>query len=220
MNTLYYLFAALVAVAALLGCLSSNVFKQRASTGSDSFSLSICLDAAKFLWLCVFTMKRRFAQEFVQIHGRGVQKVHFRLTFVPQKHRCRRRRCCLSFLLFWSKHFVTMVTWHHFSLLYWVQVDSPAASTMLSRQHLNGQRTLILLSQSRHSFVTPHLRVTYPAHFHLIDAMSFISSAVKNFLVWPFLSQIYGQYLLLHCPLRRSQLVPYALRVFLILLLL
>ena len=61
-----------------------------------------------------------------------------------------------------------MVTWHHSSLLYWVQVDSPAASTMLSRQHLNGQRTLILPSQSRHSFVTPHLRTTYPAHFHLI----------------------------------------------------
>ena len=111
-----------------------------------------------------------------------------------------------------------------FGSLFRVEVDSPAASTMLSRQHLNGQRTLILLSQSRHSFVTPHLRATYPAHFHLIDAMcltmSFTSSAVTSFLVWPLLSQIYGQYLPLHCPLRRSQPVPYALRVFLILLLL
>ena len=73
-------------------------------------------------------------------------------------------------------------------------------------------------------FVTSHLRATYPAHFHLIDAMcltmSFTSSAVKNFLVWPLLSQICRQYLPLHCPLRRSQPVPYALRVFLILLLL
>ena len=73
-------------------------------------------------------------------------------------------------------------------------------------------------------FVTSHLRATYPAHFHLIDAMcltmSFTSSAVTSFLVWPLLSQIYGQYLLLHCPLRRSRLVPCALRVFLILLLL
>ena len=137
------------------------------------------------------------------------------------RSRCRRRRRCLSSLLFWSRNFATMVTWHHSSLLYWVLVDSPAASTMLSRQHLNGQRTLILLSQSRHSFVTPHLRATYPAHFHLIDAMcltmSFTSSAVTSFLVWPLLSQIYGQYLPLHCPLRRSRLVPCALRVFLIL---
>ena len=69
-------------------------------------------------------------------------------------------------------------------------------------------------------FVTPHLRATYPAHFHLIDAMcltmSFAYSAVTNFLLWSRLSQIYGQYLPLHCPLRRSQLVLYALRVFLI----
>ena len=72
-------------------------------------------------------------------------------------------------------------------------------------------------------FVTPHLRPTYPAHFHLIDAMclamSFTSSAVTNFLLWPLLSQIYGEYLPLHCPLRRSRLVLYALRVFLISLL-
>ena len=67
-------------------------------------------------------------------------------------------------------------------------------------------------------FVTSHLRATYPAHFHLIDpmclTMSFTSIAVKNFLVWPLLSQICRQYLPLHCPLRRSQPVPYALRVF------
>ena len=75
-------------------------------------------------------------------------------------------------------------------------------------------------------FVTSHLRATYPAHFHLIDVMCLIdnvlytSSAVTNFLVWPLLSQICRQYLPLHCPLRRSQPVPYALRVFLILLLL
>ena len=53
-------------------------------------------------------------------------------------------------------------------------------------------------------FVTSHLRATYPAHFHLIDAMcltmSFTSIAVKNFLVWPLLSQICRQYLPLHCP--------------------
>ena len=50
-----------------------------------------------------------------------------------------------------------------FGSLFRVEVDSPAASTMLSRQHLNGQRTLILLSQSRHSLhliCGPHIQPT------------------------------------------------------------
>ena len=50
-----------------------------------------------------------------------------------------------------------------FGSLFRVEVDSPAASTMLSRQHLNGQRTLILPSQSRHSLhliCGPHTQPT------------------------------------------------------------
>ena len=40
----------------------------------------------------------------------------YRLLFC--RSRCRRRRRCLSFLLFWFRNFATMVTWHHSSVLY------------------------------------------------------------------------------------------------------
>ena len=36
--------------------LSIRVFEQRTSTGSEPFSLSISLDATKFVWLSVFTL--------------------------------------------------------------------------------------------------------------------------------------------------------------------
>ena len=40
-----------------LGSLSGDVFERRMSTGSEPFSLSICLDATKFVLLSVFTLK-------------------------------------------------------------------------------------------------------------------------------------------------------------------
>ena len=39
-----------------IGSLSSDVFQRRTSTESEPFSLLICLDATKFLWLSVFTL--------------------------------------------------------------------------------------------------------------------------------------------------------------------
>ena len=62
-------------------------------TTNEPFSLLICLDAIKFVLLqyrllvlpSVFTLKRRLVQEFVQNHGRRVQKVHFQLACVGQK---------------------------------------------------------------------------------------------------------------------------------------
>ena len=39
-----------------IGSLSNDVFQRRTSTESVPFSLLICLDAAKFVWLSVFTL--------------------------------------------------------------------------------------------------------------------------------------------------------------------
>ena len=36
------------------------------------------------------------------------------------RSRCRRRRCCWSSILLWSRNFTTMVTWRHNSPLYYV----------------------------------------------------------------------------------------------------
>ena len=41
---------------ASLASLSSGVFERRTSTGSEPFSLLICLDATKFVLLSVFTL--------------------------------------------------------------------------------------------------------------------------------------------------------------------
>ena len=40
-----------------IGSLSGDVFERRTSTGSEPFSLLICLDATKFVFLSVFTLK-------------------------------------------------------------------------------------------------------------------------------------------------------------------
>ena len=71
----------------VLGSLSSNVFERRTSTGSELFSLLICLDESKFVLLSAFTLIETICPEFVQNHGSSAQKVHFRLTWVAQK-RC------------------------------------------------------------------------------------------------------------------------------------
>ena len=38
------------------GSLGNDVFEQRTSTGSEPFSLLICLDATKYVWLSIFTL--------------------------------------------------------------------------------------------------------------------------------------------------------------------
>ena len=40
----------------VLGSLSKDVFERRASTGSETFSLFICLDAKKFVLLSFFAL--------------------------------------------------------------------------------------------------------------------------------------------------------------------
>ena len=64
--------------------------KWRTSTGAEAFSLLVCLDTSKFLLLCLYGYA--FSddpppppQELVQNHCPRMQKVHFRLTCVPQK---------------------------------------------------------------------------------------------------------------------------------------
>jgi len=78
------------------------------------------------------------------------------------RSRCRRRVILVKLPIVLIQKFCYHGNMTYSSLLYWVQVDSPAASTMLSRQHLNGQRTLILPSQSRYSLTIcgPHTQPT------------------------------------------------------------
>ena len=72
---------------AFLGSLHCDVFERRTLTGSESFSHLICLDAIKFVLQSVFILIEMICAEFVENSGRGVQKVHFRLTFAAQKRR-------------------------------------------------------------------------------------------------------------------------------------
>ena len=62
--------------------------KWRTSTGTEVFSLLVCLDASKFVLLCPYTYAFRDDSpppELVQNHCPRMQKEHFRLTCVPQK---------------------------------------------------------------------------------------------------------------------------------------
>ena len=43
-------------LSSLIGSLSKNVFERCTSTGSEPFSLLICLDTTKFVFLCVFSL--------------------------------------------------------------------------------------------------------------------------------------------------------------------
>ena len=78
------------------------------------------------------------------------------------RSRCRRRVILVKLPIVLIQKFCYHGNMTYSSLLYSVQVDSPAASTMLSRQHLNGQRTLILPSQSCYSLTIcgPHTQPT------------------------------------------------------------
>ena len=55
------------------------------STGRGLFSFVICLDASKFVLLCVFTLIETICPKICQ--GSRAEKVHFRLTCVAQKRR-------------------------------------------------------------------------------------------------------------------------------------
>ena len=87
MTAALLLLESVSAVCQVIGILSSEVFERRTSIGSEPFSLLICLDATKFLLLSVFTLTETICPKFVQNHGRGVQKVYFRLKRVAQKRR-------------------------------------------------------------------------------------------------------------------------------------
>ena len=58
------------------------VFERRSSTGSEAFSLFICLGADKFVLLSFFSLITKPLPNDA--------KGHFRLTSVAQKHRCLR----------------------------------------------------------------------------------------------------------------------------------
>ena len=77
----------------LLGSLSNDVFERRTSTGSEPFSLFICLDANKLVLLSFFSLLKTIYLRVSTKPFPVMQKVHFRLTSVAQK------RCCLSSLL-------------------------------------------------------------------------------------------------------------------------
>ena len=49
-----------------VGSLSKDVFEGRTSTGSEPFSLFICLDANKFVLLSFFSLMRRIYPSFKQ----------------------------------------------------------------------------------------------------------------------------------------------------------
>ena len=48
-----------------LGSLSSSDFERRTSTGSEPFSLLICFNATKFVWLSVLTLIEDFPKKVV-----------------------------------------------------------------------------------------------------------------------------------------------------------
>ena len=58
------------------------------STGSEAFSLLICLDATRFVLLSVFTHIKTICQKAGKNHCLRMGKVHFRLTYVAQKRLC------------------------------------------------------------------------------------------------------------------------------------
>ena len=76
-----------------IGTLSKDVFEQRTSTGSEAFSLFICLDANKLVLLSFFSLLKTIYPRVSSKPLPTMQKVHFRLTSVAQK------RCCLSSLM-------------------------------------------------------------------------------------------------------------------------
>ena len=106
----------------------------------------LSLEKEKEPFCTVFTYSVKRASEIRKFHVAIVQRLlknvqkslmHLQtccftninlLLFCPS--RCRRCRCCLSFLLLWSKHFATMVTWRHTSPLYWPTIYRARAAVM------------------------------------------------------------------------------------------
>ena len=66
--------------------LSSNVFEWRASTGSEIFSLLICLSTTKFVLLSVLTLIETICPNVCS--KSSVPKAHFQSMCVAQKRRC------------------------------------------------------------------------------------------------------------------------------------
>ena len=88
-----------------VGSLSSTFFERRTSTGSEPFSLLICLDATKFVLLTVFTLVEMICPNFCSKSQLKCAKSPLCLTRVAQK------RCCLSSLLI-----ISNPTWSNFRM--------------------------------------------------------------------------------------------------------
>ena len=120
----------------LLGSLSNNVFERRTSTGSGLFSFfdggfaqifsQITSITVKKLRNTNFTSSRHVKRENTSLSV-DVRRSKPSLLKLPNiyllrlnRSRCRRRRCCWSSILLWSRNFTTMVTWRHNSPLFYV----------------------------------------------------------------------------------------------------
>ena len=57
-----------------MGNLSDGVFERRTPTGSKAFSVLICLDAAKFGLLSVFTLRDDFPESLGKTTAQGCKK--------------------------------------------------------------------------------------------------------------------------------------------------
>ena len=81
-------------ISRILGTLSKDVFERRTSTGSEAFSLFICLDANKLVLLSFFfLLKTIYPRVSTKPLPNDAKSPLFRLTSVAQK------RCRLSSLL-------------------------------------------------------------------------------------------------------------------------
>ena len=80
---------AVYAVDGLIGSLTSDVFRATSCQPEEGFvSFVICLDASKFVLLCVFTLIETICPKICyKSQGSRAEKVHFRLTCVAQKRR-------------------------------------------------------------------------------------------------------------------------------------
>ena len=67
---------------------SKDVFERRTPTGSEAFSLLVCFDATKFVFLSFFTLIEMICPIYGQNHSPRMKTGHFRLTCVDQKRLC------------------------------------------------------------------------------------------------------------------------------------
>ena len=87
--------------------LTKDVFERHSWTGSEAFSLFICLDAKKFVLLSFFSLIKRIWGRVLTKPLPNGAKVHFQLTSFAQK-RCSlapyfwKKKAVMSFFHAWS----------------------------------------------------------------------------------------------------------------------